>query len=51
MDPVFTMEEIIFFNNLLLYMKRNNPAALSLMIESGITEVADTLEQIANGDR
>lgn len=51
MEPVFTMEEIIFFNNLLIYLKQNEPATLALMLDSGITEVADTLSQITSGDR
>jgi len=51
MDPLYTEEEITFMFNLLCFLKRNNPNTLSLMIESGITEVADTLTQIADGDR
>jgi hypothetical protein len=51
MDPVFTEEEITYMTNLFFYLKRNSPETLSLMIESGVTKVADTLEQVASGDR
>lgn len=51
MEPVVTMEEVYFFGQLLFYMKANHPEALKLMIDSGVAAVAETAEQIAQGDR